>query len=171
MLTHGRSILPPVLIPTAILYSFIGFIIYSAAQYFDDLHLSRARKRLEKSIESLELKVQTDIDYDQRRQLLDTDILKAEALEILSHYERPQDFWRDYRKAREADPGVPAEVRALNLPAFERFLKFHVTGQYSPVARQNRFDRLFIEAHELFVSRDREHYVLNHLKNPTSTSP
>jgi|SRR6267142_2639213 len=171
VLTHGRSILPPVLIPTAILYSFIGFIIYSAAQYFDDLHLSRARKRLEKSIEGLELKVQTDIDYDQRRQLLDTDILRAEALEILSHYERPQDFWRDYRKAREADPGVPAEVRALNLPAFERFLKFHVTGQYSPVARQNRFDRLFIEAHELFVSRDREHYVLNHLKNPTSTSP
>ncbi len=167
LLTHGRSVAPPVLIPTAILYSFIGFIIYTAAQYFDDVHLARARKRLEKSIEGIERKVQTDVDYDQRRQLLDADMLRAEALEILTRYERPEDFWRDYRKVREADPSVPAELRALNVPAFERFLKFHVNGEYSAVARQQRFDRLFIEAHEVFVSRDRQNYVLNHLKGLT----
>jgi hypothetical protein len=164
ILTRGRSIVPQILIPTAILYTFIGFIIYTATQYFDDLQLTRARKRLEKSIEVLETKVHTDADYDNRRELLDSDILRAEALEILSHYERPADFWRDYHKVREADPTLPAEIRALNIPAFERFLKFHADSQFSAPARQHRFNRLFVEAHEVFVSRDRENYVLNNLK-------
>ena len=62
------------------------------------------------------------------------------------------------------DPTVPSEIRALNLPAFEKFLKFHVEGERSAVSRQHRFNRLFVEAHEIFISRDREHYVLDHLK-------
>jgi len=165
ILTRGRSILPQVLVPTAILYSFIGFIIYVAAQYIDDLRLVRARKQLEKSIAGLEAKVQTDVDYDNRRQLVDKDILHAEALEILTHYEQAETFWRDYLKVREADPTVPAELNALKMPAFERFLKFHVNGQCSSVARQQRFDRLFIEAHEVMLSRDREKYVLEHLRH------
>jgi hypothetical protein len=152
------------LLPTVILYSLIGFIIFTATQYIDDLYLARARRRLEKSIENLEEKVQTDIDYDNRRQLLDTDVLRAEALEILTHYEKAQDFWRDYLKIRQADPTTPTEMKALNVPAFEKFLKFHVDGQHSEVARQQRFNRLFIEAHEVFISRDRENYVLDHLK-------
>jgi hypothetical protein len=171
MVTRGRSIAPPVLFPMAILNSFIGFIIYTAAQYFDDLHLARARRRLEKSITGLERKVQTDADYDHRRQLLEAEVLPAEAVQILTHYDRPEDFWRDYCKVREADPTLPGELKALNVPAFEPFLKFHVGGQYSAVARQQRFDRLFIEAHEVFVGRDRENYVINHLKhlNPRSS--
>lgn len=169
MVTRGRSIAPQVLLPTAILDSFIGFVIYIAAQYVDDLQLARARRRLEKSIEGLERKVQTDADYDNRRQLLDTDILRAEALEILTHYAQAQDFWRDYVRVREADPTLPAEVRALNVPAFDRFLKFHAQGDLSPVARQQRFNRLFIEAHEVFLSRDRDHYAIDHLKNSNPT--
>jgi len=168
VLTRGRSVAPQILIPSAILYSLIGFIIYTATQYVDDLYLARARKRLEKSIEGLEEKVQTDIDYDSRRQLLDTDVLRAEAMEILTRYERPEDFWRDYFKVRKADPTVPSELKALNVPAFEKFLKFHVDGQQSEVARQQRYNRLFIEAHEVFVSRDRQNYVLNHLKDPSA---
>jgi hypothetical protein len=165
-LTRGRSIAPQVLIPTSILYALIGFIVYTATQYFDDLHLARARRSLERSLEGLETRVQIDADYDNRRQLLDADVLRAEALEILTHYERPEDFWRDYQRVREADPTVPAELRRLNLPAFEKFLKFHVDGQQSPVARQHRFNKLFLDAHEIFISRDREKYVLDHLKNP-----
>jgi hypothetical protein len=169
MLTRGRSIAPQIFIPTAILYSLIGFIIFTATQYIDDLYLARARRRLEKSIEGLEEKVQTDIDYDNRRQLLDTDVLRAEALEILTHYDKAEDFWRDYLKIREADPTTPTGMKSLNVPAFERFLKFHVDGQHSEVARQHRFNRLFIEAHEVFVSRDRDNYVLDHLKDSTKT--
>jgi len=164
IVTHGRSIAPQVLFPSVILESFIGFIIYSAAQYIDDLQLNRARKRLEKSIELIQGIAQTDAAYDQRRELLDADVLRAEALEILTHYERPEDFWRDYRKVREADPTTPGERKALNLPAFDKFLKFHVEGEQSAVARQQRFNRLFIEAHEVFISRDRENYVRQHLK-------
>ena len=163
-LSRGRSIAPQVLIPTAILYSLIGFIVYSAAQYIDDLRLARARNRLEKSLENLDLKAQTDAEYDNRRQLMDADVLRAEALEILTHYDSPQDFWRDYQKVRSADPTNPTELQKLHVPAFGPFLKFHLEGHYSDVAREHRFNRLFLEAQEVFISRDRENYVLNHLK-------
>jgi hypothetical protein len=97
--------------------------------------------------------------------LLDTDVLRAEVLEILTHYEKAEDFWRDYAKIRKADPTTPAELKALSVPAFDKFLKFHVDGQHSEVARQHRFNRLFIEAHEVFLSRDRDNYVLGHLRD------
>ena len=170
ILTHGRSIVPQVLFPTAVLNSFIGFIIYTAAQYIDDRQLARARARLDKSIEGLETKVLTDIEYDQRRQLMDTDVLRAETMEILTQYSRPEDFWRDYLRVREADPTVPAELKALHVPAFDRFLKFHVEGQHSATARAHRFDRLFIEAHEVLLSRDRANYVVNNLKTQDTES-
>ena len=165
ILTRGRSIAPQVLIPTGIMYSFIGSILYVASQYVDDLFLNRARKRLEQSIEGLGTRVETDAEYDSRRQLMDADILRAEALEVLAQYDRPEDFWRDYRRAREADPTTSADLKALSLPAFDRFLKFHVQDQYTAVARQQRFNRLFIEAHEVFISRERDSYVINHLKS------
>ena len=165
ILTRGRSIAPQALIPTAILYTFIGSILYVATQYLDDLHLSRARKRLERAIEGLESRVQTDAEYDSRRELMDEDILRGEAVEILTHYDRPEDFWRDYSRVRQADPTTLAELKALDLPFFDRFLKFHLQDRYSAVARQQRFNRLFIEAHEVFISRERDGYVMNHLKN------
>jgi hypothetical protein len=168
VLTRGRSLAPQVLIPTVIVEAFIGFILYTAAQYLDDLYLARARKRLEKALELLEAKVQTDADYDNRRELMDNDMLRGEALEVLTQYEKPADFWRDYQKVRTADPTAPSELAKLGLPAFDRFLKFHVDGRTSTVARQHRFNRLFIEAHEIFVSRDRDHYVENHLQGMNS---
>jgi len=163
IVTRGRSIAPQLLIPSLILTSFIGFIIYTAAQYIDDLQLGRARKRLEQSLENIEGKVQTDVNYDQRRELLDAGILRAEALEIVTQYDGPREFWRDYIKVRKADPTLPAEVKALCLSAFDRFLRLHVEGRLSATARQQRFNRLFIEAQEVFISRDREQYVLDHL--------
>jgi len=162
--TRGRSFAPQVLIPSAILTSFMGAIIYTAAQYLDDLQVNRARKRLERSIDTLERRVETDVSYDQRRELLDDDVLRAETMEILTHYTDQAEFWRDFQKVREMDPTVPSEIRALKLPAFEKFLKFHVEGERSAVSRQHRFNRLFVEAHEIFISRDREHYVLDHLR-------
>src|SRR5207244_7672992 len=123
------------------------------------------------TIEGLESRIQIDSDYDQRRELLDADVLRAEAAEIVAHYENADDFWRDYLKVREADPTLPGEIKRLNLSSFERFLKFHVDDRYSEAARQHRFNRLFLEAQELFVSRDRASYVLHHLKDkPTKPS-
>jgi len=164
ILTRGRSMAPQVLIPTVILNSFLGFVIFAGAQYFDELLLRRARKRLEASLDNLEAMALTDLEYDDRRQLLDADVLRAEALEVLTHYTNAEDFWADYRKVREADPTVPAELRRLEARAFEKFLRFHVEGELSAAARQHRFNRLFLEAQEVFINRDRENYVLNHLK-------
>lgn len=163
-LTRGRSMAPQVLIPMAILNSFLGFVIFAGAQYYDDLLLRKARKRLEKALENLEMRALTDIEYDARRELADSDVLRAEALEVLTHYTDPEAFWRDYLKVREADPTLPGELRALGVPAFDRFLRFHVEGQQSGAARQHRFNRLFVEAQEVFINRDRDKYVLNHLK-------
>jgi hypothetical protein len=161
--SRGRSLLPQILVPTAIFYAFIGFVIYSATQYLDDRQLARARARLEAALEGLDRKAQTDADYDNRRELLQGDVLQAEALEVLAAYPRPEDFWRDYLRVRQADPTSASAVQALRAPGFEKFLKFHVQGVYSAAARQNRFNRLFIEAQEIFVSRDRQEYVLQHL--------
>jgi hypothetical protein len=163
LVTKGRSMAPQVFIPTAILHSFLGFIIFAGAQYIEDLQLARARRRLERSLEHLDSKAVTDAEYDQRRELQDNQVLRAEALELLTHYERPEEFWQDYRKVRQSDPTLPAEVRALGIPAFEKFLKFHAEGQFSSVAREHRFNQLFLAAHELFISRNRSRYVLDHL--------
>lgn len=168
IITRGRSMAPAVFIPTAILNAFLGFIIFAAAQYLDDIQLARARKRLERSLEGLENKAVVDAEYDQRRELLDQEVLRAEALELLTHYEKPEDFWRDYRRARQADPTLPAELRALNLPGWEKFLKFHAQGQHSSSAREYRFNQLFLEAQELFISRDRAGYVMAHLRGGPS---
>jgi hypothetical protein len=163
-LTKGRSFAPQVFIPTAIIQGFIGFFLYAATRYLEERRITRARKQLEKSIEGLDHSLLTDIEYDNRRALLETEVLPAEAAEILVAYPDPDIFWRDYIRVREADPANPAEVPQLNAPAFEKFLSGHVQGQYSPAARQHRFNRLFIEAHDIFIGRDRETYVTNHLK-------
>jgi hypothetical protein len=165
LVSRGRSLAPQVLIPTAILYSFIGAIIYVATQYIDDLHLEKIRKRLEKSIDGLESRVRTDAEYDARCELMGEEVLRAEVVEILTRYDDPQKFWQDYSRARTADPTTQADLKALALPAFEPFLKFHVQCDYSSAARQQRFNRLFVEAHEILISRDRDGYVMKHLKN------
>ena len=92
VLTRGRSLLPQLLIPTAIFYSFIGFLIYGASQYIDDLQLRRARNQFQAALERLDRRVQTDSEDDQRRQLMQADVLAAETLEILRPLHAPGRF-------------------------------------------------------------------------------
>lgn len=162
--TRGRSLAPQSLVVSGILNGLLGLLIYTATQYLDDQQIATARRRLEKSILHLGRKLQTDIEYDERRGILEGDLLQAEAMEVLSTYAIPDDFWRDYQRAREADPTTPAALQRLQLPAFERFLKDHAEGQMSSVARLDRFNRLFLAAHESFIGRDRENYALHHLR-------
>ena len=65
---------------------------------------------------------------------------------------------------RQADPTTPAALEKLGLKRFNGFLELHVSGTYSPEARQQRFNALFLLAHKTFILNDREHYVLHHLK-------
>ncbi|MBK9139416.1 MAG: hypothetical protein IPM17_11755 [Verrucomicrobia bacterium] len=173
VVTRGRSLAPQVLLMTSVVNAMLGLLIYTATQYVYDRQLARARRRLEKSILLLGRKLETDIAYDERRGLLEGDVLRAEALELLARYAEPRDFWRDYQRAREADPTSPAALARLNLPAFESFLKPHTEGTLSSVARQDRFNRLFLAAHETFLARDREGYALRHLSAaaPAAKSP
>lgn len=161
--TRGRSLAPQALLMSGVVNAFLGLLVYAGAQYLDDRQIGRARRRLEQSILNLGQKLQTDLDYDRRRDLLDGDVLHAEALEVLARYTDPDVFWRDYRRVREADPTTTADVQRLEVPAFEPFLKHHVDGALSSVARVDRFNRLFLAAHEAFLSRDRAHYALRHL--------
>lgn len=168
--TRGRSLAPPVFLMSGILNAFLGLLLYAGAQYVDERQIARARRRLERSILDLGRKLQTDLDYDRRRDLLDGDVLQAEAIEVLARYPEPEAFWRDYRRARTADPTTTPDVQRLQLAAFEPFLKPHVDGRLSSVARQDRFNRLFLAAHETFVGRDRAHYALRHLGPPDPVS-
>ena len=163
LFTKGRSLAPQILIPTLLAQAFLGFVLYALMQYKDDFILRRARGRLEHSLAGLDQRVATDITYEARRRLLEGDVLKTEAVALAARYERAEDFWRDYRRVRAADPATPAALAQLDLPAFAEFLKYHVDGSCSAVARQSRFNNLFLQAHEIFIGRDRAGYVPQHL--------
>ena len=92
------------------------------------------------------------------------DLLTAELQQLLASYASPQEFWRDYYKVRKADPTTTAELERLAINRFNGFLELHVNGAYSPEARQQRFDALFLLAHRAFILNDRQNYVLNSLK-------
>ena len=61
--------------------------------------------------------------------------------------------------------GQPADLAKLGNKRFNGFLELHVNGAYSPEARQQRFNALFLLAHKAFILNDRENYVLNNLKS------
>jgi hypothetical protein len=165
VLSRARSLVPTLMVFTTFINALLGFAIYSLAQYKDEVLLRRARQQLQHSLAGLDKQLTTDITYDTHRRLMDDEVLKAEAMEIIAEYTNPAEFWRDYLKARQADPVSPQDMRRLQLPAFEKFLKYHADGSCSEVAREHRFNRLFVEAHELFIGKDRARYVMQHLRD------
>ncbi len=165
VLTRGKSLLPTVLIPSLLASSFIGLVIYLVTHQVDDWFLRRARRQFLYSCACLDQRMLTDAEYDVRRRLMDAEVLKAEAVEIVSQYRRAEQFWADYAKVRQADPTTPTELRRLMVPAFEKFLKHHASGECSAFSRESRFNRLFIEAHELYLAKDRQGYALSTLKS------
>jgi len=163
LLSKGRSLEPQILIPTLLAQSFIGFLLYAAAGYKDDLSTKRARRNLENSLQGLDQKMAIDFTYEARRRLMDSEVMQAEVITLLAAYAQPAAFWEDYRRVREADPVTPAAFAALGAPAFAGFLRGHLDGSASMAARQTRFNHLFLLAHEVFIAKDREQYILRHL--------
>jgi len=171
VLTKGKSLLPQILIPTALAQGFIGFVIYALIQYKDDFILRRARRRLEHSLLGLDQRMDTELSYEERRRLMDADVLKGDAVAIVSQYEDPKQFWADYLRVRQTDPTTPSTLAEVCAPAFAQFLRSHLDGTCSAEARQTRFNHLFLLAQELFVAKDRRNYVIEHLQRrpPTKT--
>ncbi len=164
LFTEGRLLRPPMLLPALAVDGLVGYGLYYLVNYRDASTLKRARRNLLNSIRELDTQHEVAKRYEIFRKYTGGDLLTAELQLLLASYASPSEFWSDYYAVRKADPTTPAELEKLGIKRFNGFLELHVNGAYSPEARQQRFNALFLLAHKAFILNDREHYVLNMLK-------
>ncbi|MDB6121726.1 MAG: hypothetical protein JWQ71_719 [Pedosphaera sp.] len=161
--TEGRVLRPPMLLPAVAVDGLLGYGLYYLVNYRETSALKRARKNLLNSIREMDTQHEVAKRYEIFRTYTGGDLLTAEVQSLLASYASPDEFWNDYQAVRKADPTTPADLEKLPNKRFHGFLQLHVDGAYSPEARQQRFNALFLLAHKTFILNDREHYVLNHL--------
>ena len=142
----------------------LGYGLYYLVNFREASALKRARRNLVNSIRELDTQHEVAKRYEIFRTYTGGELLTAELQLLLASYTSPKEFWSDYYAVRKADPTTPAELEKLGIKRFSGFLELHVNGAYSPEARQQRFNALFLLAHKAFILNDREHYVLNILK-------
>jgi hypothetical protein len=152
------------LLPAVVVDGLLGYGLYYLLNYREASTLKRARRNLLNSIRELDTQHEVAKRYEIFRTYTGGELLTAELQLLLASYASPKDFWNDYYVVRKADPTTPAELEKLGIKRFSGFLELHVNGAYSPEARQQRFNALFLLAHKAFILNDREHYVLNILK-------
>ena len=162
--TEGRLLRPPVLLPAVAVDGLLGYGLYYLLNFREESALKRARRNLVNSIRELDTQHEVAKRYEIFRTYTGGDLLTAELQLLLASYASPQEFWSDYYAVRKADPTTPAALEKLGLKRFNGFLELHVNGAYSPEARQQRFNALFLLAHKAFILNDRENYVLSTLK-------
>jgi hypothetical protein len=162
--TEGRVLRPPMLLPAVLVDGLLGYGLYYLLNYREASALKHARKNLLTSIRELDTQHEVAKRYEIFRTYTGGELLTAELHLLLASYPSPQEFWRDYYAVRKADPTTPADLEKLRIPRFKGFLELHANGAYSPEARQQRFNALFLLAHKAFILNDREHYVLSLLK-------
>src|SRR5207245_11609858 len=138
--------------------------LYYLVNFRESSTLKHARRNLLNSIREIDTQHEVAKRYEIFRTYTGGDLLTAELQLLLAGYASPNEFWNDYYAVRKADPTTPADLQKLGLKRFNGFLELHLNGAYSPEARQQRFNALFLLAHNRFILNDREHYVLNHLK-------
>jgi hypothetical protein len=162
--TEGRVLRPPMLLPAVAVDGLLGYGLYYLVNFRETSALKRARKNLLNSIREIDSQHEVAKRYEIFRTYTGGELLTAELQELLASYASPDEFWSDYYTVRKADPTTPADLEKLGKKRFNGFLELHVNGTYSPEARQQRFNALFLLAHKTFILNDRQHYVLNHLK-------
>lgn len=162
--TEGRLLRPPMLLPALMVDGLVGYALFYLVNFRDASTLKRARRNLLNSIRELDTQHEVAKRYEIFRKYTGGDLLTAELQLLLASYASPEEFWKDYYSVRKADPTTPADLEKLGIPRFNGFLELHINGAYSPEARQQRFNALFLLAHKVFILNDREHYVLNLLK-------
>ena len=162
--TEGRLLRPPTLLPALVIDGLVGYGLYYLINYRDASALKRARRNLLNSIRDLDTQHEVAKRYEVFRKYTGGDLLTAELQLLLASYASPDEFWKDYYAVRKADPTQPADLEKLGIQRFHGFLELHVNRAYSPEARQQRFNALFLLAHKAFILNDRQHYVLNTLK-------
>jgi hypothetical protein len=162
--TEGRVLRPQMLLPAVVVDGLLGYGLYYLINFRDASTLKRARKNLLNSIREIDVQHEVAKRYEIFRTYTGGELLTAELQVLLSSYASPDEFWNDYYAVRKADPTTPEDLEKLGRKRFTGFLELHVNGTYSPEARQQRFNALFLLAHKAFILNDRAHYVLNHLK-------
>ena len=162
--TEGRVLRPPMLLPAVVVDGLLGYGLYYLVSFRETSALKRARRNLLNSIRELDTQHDVAKRYDTFRAYTGGELLTAELELLLASYASPDEYWTDYYAVRKADPTTPAALEKLGIKRFNGFLELHVSGTYSPEARQQRFNALFLLAHKTFILNDREHYVLNQLK-------
>ncbi len=163
LFTEGRVLRPQMLLPAVAVDGLLGYGLYYLVNFRDTAALKRARRNLLNSIRELDVQHEVAKRYEIFRTYTGGELLTAELQTLLASYTSPDEFWSDYYAVRKADPTTPAELEKLGKTRFSGFLELHVNETYSPEARQQRFNALFLLAHKTFILNDREHYVLNHL--------
>jgi hypothetical protein len=161
--TEGRVLRPPMLLPAVAIDGLLGYGLYYLLNFRERSALKRARRNLLNSIQEIDTQHEVAKRYEIFRAYTGGELLTAELELLLASYASPDEFWNDYYAVRKADPTTPTELEKLGNKRFNGFLELHVNGTYSPEARQQRFNALFLLAHKAFVLNDREHYVLNNL--------
>lgn len=164
LFTEGRVLRPLTLLPAVAVDGLLGYGLYYLANIRETSALKRARKNLLNSIREKDAQHEVAERYEIFRTYTGGELLTAELQLLLAGYASPDEFWSDYRAVRKVDPAKPADLEKLANKKFNGFLELHVNGTYSPEARQQRFNALFLLAHKTFILLDRENYVLNHLK-------
>jgi hypothetical protein len=162
--TEGRILRPTMLLPAVAVDGLLGYGLYYLLNYREASALKRARRNLLNSIRDLDAQHEVAKRYEIFRTYTGGELLTAELQLLLASYASPKEFWKDYYAVRKADPTSPAELEKLGVKKFTGFLELHVNGAYSPEARQQRFNALFLLAHKAFILNDREHYVLSLLQ-------
>ena len=162
--TEGRVLRPPMLLSAVVVDGLLGYGLYYLLNFREESALKRAKRNLVNSIRELDTQHEVAKRYEIFRTYTGGDLLTAELQLLLASYTAPNDFWNDYYAVRKADPTTPAELEELGVKRFGGFLQLHVNGAYSPEARQQRFNALFLLAHKAFILNDRENYVLSILK-------
>jgi hypothetical protein len=160
--TEGRAL--RMLLPAVAINGLLGYGVYYLLNFREEAALKRARRNLLNSIRELDTQHEVAKRYEIFRTYTGGDLLTAELQLLLASYASPKEFWNDYYAVRKADPTTPADLERLGIKRFSGFLELHVNGAYSPEARQQRFNALFLLAHKAFILNDRENYVLNILK-------
>ena len=161
--TEGRVLRPLMLLPAVAVDGLLGYGLYYLVNFRETSGLKRARRNLLNSIREIDTQHEVAKRYEIFRAYTGGELLTAEVQLLLASYPSPNEFWDDYYAVRKADPTTPADLERLGKKRFNGFLELHINGAYSPEARQQRFNALFLLAHKAFILNDRENYVVKNL--------
>jgi hypothetical protein len=164
LFSAGRVLRPQMLLPSALVDGLLGFAFYYLVNFREAAALKRAQRNLCNSIREIDTQHEVAKRYEIFRTYTGGELLTAELELLLASYASADEFWTDYYAVRKADPTTAADLEKLSNQRFSGFLELHINGTYTPEARQQRFNALFLLAHKAFILNDRAHYVLNHLK-------